>query len=80
MRFAKLLLAGIIAAIALIAGVFAAAVVAVTTLAVLIARHFLKPRPARQPPASVRAPSRRMNADGAIDVTATEVPADSSGR
>ncbi len=82
MRFAKLLFAGIIAAIALIAGVFAAAVVAVTALAVLITRHFLRRPPTStvQPRVTTRTPTQRMNADGAIDVTATEVPADPSHR
>lgn len=82
MRFAKLLLAAIIAVVALVAGVVAAAVVALLGIIALVARHFLGPRrPASALPRAAHSkPATRMNSDGVIDVTATEVPADPSHR
>lgn len=81
MRFAKLLLAMLVAAAAIIAGLFAAAVVALTGLTAWVISRFINPRISNtQAAPRARPRTTRINAADAIDVTATEVPADHQQR
>jgi hypothetical protein len=75
MRVLKLVLAGIVVAVTLVLGLAAAFFAAVLALTLRLFRTF-----GRQPssPSSAARPTRASRAarDGAIDVTATEVPSD----
>lgn len=73
MRLLKVLLTAVIAALALLVGLFTAMLVAVGGALTLLFRNFLGPR--RPRPSSAPPPARRRPAssDDVIDVTATEV-------
>lgn len=88
MRALKLILTAVVAVVAVAAGLFAAAVVALIGLTIFAINRLLgqKPKPLQRPVFG-RRPPRREPTD-AIEVTATEVgsadrdrlPEDSSGR
>ena len=77
MRIVQILLTALAVLVAIIGGVFTAAVAAATVLVVFVTRRlFGKPRVAIPAPARARsAPIRRSPASGGdiIDVTATEI-------
>jgi hypothetical protein len=80
MRLLRVLLVALFGIFAVIAGLITAAAVSAVTAFVLVLKRTLAPsRGARLPP---REPQRfsRPNAGEIIDVTATEVPADSAHR
>jgi hypothetical protein len=79
MRLLRVLLVGLFGVFALLAGLLTAAVVGVATaLALLVRRMLRQPDAVRLPR---QAPPRaRTNSDDVIDVTATELPVDSTPR
>ena len=79
MRLVRVLIVGLFGLFALIAGLLTAAAVGVATALVIFVRRLLKPAGAvRLPPHSP--PRARTNAGEVIDVTATELPLDSTPR
>ena len=77
MRALKLLLAGLIGIVAVTAGLFMAAIVALGAILALVVKRFVRPAPARTPPSpGHRAHAPRAPVGGAIDVVATEIQTD----
>jgi hypothetical protein len=83
MRLLKFALAGIVALVAVFAGLFAAAVVAAGAIGVFLARLLLaRPRkPAlREPPRRAVPREPAPSSGDVIDITATEVPSQRADR
>jgi hypothetical protein len=76
MRLLKFVLAGIVAVVAVIAGLFAAAIAALIALAVFASRRFFRPPGSLGGPASARRKHSPARFGDVIDITATEVPPD----
>lgn len=77
MRLLKLFLSALLAIVAVIGGLFTAAVIALASLAVLLTRRLLGDRrPVVAFSTARRARSPRPTAGDTIDISATEVPAE----
>lgn len=74
MRLLKVFLTALFALIALVAGLFVAAAVALSGAAFFAARRLRNGQSAARP--APHAPARMKSTGDVIDVTATEVPAD----
>ncbi len=79
MRLAKLILTGLCAAMALMAGLVAAAIGVLGIALFALIRLFRRPTALRRPTNGPRRPAPASRGD-AIDVTATEVPPERIGR
>lgn len=75
MRILKIILSILVAVVAVVGGLFAAAIVALASLAILLTRRFLSPPAGPSPtPSQSRVRHPPKQAGDAIEVTATEIP------
>ena len=79
MRLLRVLVVAVLAVLAGIAGLFVAAAAGLATALVLFVRRLLRPPGAARLPTNAP-PRARANAGEVIDVTATELPVDSTPR